>query len=70
MATFKEELKMTTQKEQTQDAKMIQLALYREYGFQPCLKDIEILESVENPDFPWHLEKATFTPSIKTNLAG
>lgn len=30
---------MTTQKEQTQDAKMIQLALYREYGFQPCLKD-------------------------------
>ncbi len=26
---------MTTQKEQTQDAKMIQLALYREYGFQP-----------------------------------
>lgn len=57
-ATFKEELKMTTQKEQTQDAKMIQLALYREYGFQPCLKDIEILESVENPDFPWHLERA------------
>lgn len=58
VAIFKEELKMTTQKEQTQDAKMIQLALYREYGFQPCLKDIEILESVENPDFPWHLERA------------
>lgn len=40
---------MTTQKEQTQDAKMIQLALYREYGFQPCLKDIEILESTAAP---------------------
>ena len=46
---------MTTQKEQTQDAKMIQLALYREYGLKQCLKDIEILE---NPDFPWHLERA------------
>lgn len=49
---------MTKRMEQTQNAKMVQLALYREYGFQPCLKDIEILESVENPDFPWHLEKA------------
>lgn len=55
---------MATQKEQTQDAKMIQLALYREYGFQPCLKDIEILESVENPDFPWHLEQSTALQSI------
>ena len=43
---------MTKRMEQTQNAKMVQLALYREYGFQPCLKDIEILESVENPDFP------------------
>lgn len=49
---------MTKRMEQTQNAKMVQLALYHEYGFQPCLKDIEILESVETPDFPWHLERA------------
>lgn len=49
---------MTKRMEQTQNAKAVQLALFREYGFQPCLKDIEILESVENPDFPWHLERA------------
>lgn len=29
---------MTKRMEQTQNAKMVQLALFREYGFQPCLK--------------------------------
>ena len=33
---------MTKRMEQTQNAKMVQLALSREYGFQPSLKDIEI----------------------------
>ena len=51
---------MTTRMEQKQDAKKIQLALFREYGFQPCLKDIEILESVEfpDPDYPGNLARA------------
>lgn len=49
---------MTTQKEQTQNAKMVQLALFREYGFQPCLKDITILHTADFDEFPGHLEKA------------
>ena len=49
---------MTTQKEHTQDAKMIQLALFREYGFQPYLKDITILHTADFDEFPGHLEKA------------
>lgn len=47
-ATFKEE--------QTQNAKMVQLALFREYGFQPCLKDIKILNTRDFDEFPGHVE--------------
>lgn len=49
---------MTKRMEQTQDAKMIQLALFREYGFQPSLKDITILHTADFDEFPGHLEKA------------
>ena len=56
MATFKEEQKMTKRMEQTQNAKMVQLALFREYGFQPCLKDIKILNTRDFDEFPGHVE--------------
>lgn len=56
MATFKEEQKMTKHMEQTQNAKMVQLALFREYGFQPCLKDIKILHTADFDEFPGHVE--------------
>lgn len=36
--------------------KAAQLALFREYGFQPNLKDIEILATADFPDFPGHVE--------------
>lgn len=55
-ATFKEEQKMTKRMEQTQNAKMVQLALFREYGFQPCLKDIKILNTRDFDEFPGHVE--------------
>lgn len=38
---------MTKKMEQTQNAKAVQLALFREYGFQPCLKDITILHTAD-----------------------
>lgn len=47
-----------TKMEQTQNAKAVQLALFREYGFQPCLKDIKILHTADFEEFPGHLEKA------------
>ena len=47
-----------TEMEQTQNAKAVQLALFREYGFQPCLKDIKILHTADFEEFPGHLEKA------------
>lgn len=49
---------MTKRMEQTQNAKMVQLALFREYGFQPCLKDIKILHTADFEEFPGHLEAA------------
>jgi hypothetical protein len=48
---FKEEQKMTKRMEQTQNAKKVQLALFREYGFQPCLKDIKILNTRDFDEF-------------------
>jgi hypothetical protein len=36
--------------------KTVQLALFREYGFQPCRKDIEILMNVDFPEFPGHVK--------------
>ena len=47
-----------TKMEQTQNIKAVQLALFREYGFQPCLKDIKILHTADFEEFPGHLEKA------------
>lgn len=47
---------MTKRMEQTQNAKMVQLALFREYGFQPCLKDIKILNTRDFDEFPGHAE--------------
>lgn len=47
---------MTKRMEQTQNAKMVQLALFREYGFQPCLKDIKILNTRDFDEFPGHVE--------------
>lgn len=47
---------MTKRMEQTQNAKMVQLALFREYGFQPCLKDIKILNTCDFDEFPGHVE--------------
>lgn len=47
-----------TKMEQKQDAKAVQLALFREYGFQPSLKDIKILHTADFEEFPGHLEKA------------
>ena len=47
-----------TKMEQTQNAKAVQLALSREYGFQPCLKDITILHTADFEEFPGHLETA------------
>lgn len=41
--------------------KIIQLALFREYGFQPCLKDIEIYNTSDFPEFPGHVETAYIT---------
>lgn len=49
---------MRTRMEQKQDAKAVQLALFREYGFQPSLKDITILHTADFDEFPGHLEKA------------
>lgn len=40
------------------NAKAVQLALSREYGFQPCLKDITILHTADFEEFPGHLETA------------
>lgn len=45
-----------TKMEQKQDAKKIQLALFREYGFQPSLKDITILHTADFDEFPGHVE--------------
>lgn len=45
-----------TKMEQTQNAKAVQLALFREYGFQPCLKDITILHTADFEEFPGHVE--------------
>ena len=42
---------MTKRMEQTQNAKKVQLALFREYGFQPCLKDIKILNTRDFDEF-------------------
>ena len=36
--------------------KTVQLALFREYGFQPCRKDIEILMNVDFPEFPGYVK--------------
>lgn len=47
---------MTTRTEQTQNAKAVQLALFREYGFQPSLKDIKILHTGYFDEFPRHVE--------------
>ena len=47
-----------TKMEQTQNTKAVQLALFREYGFQPCLKDITILHTADFDEFPGHLEEA------------
>lgn len=47
---------MTKRMEQTQNAKMVQRALFREYGFQPCLKDIKILHTADFDEFPGHVE--------------
>lgn len=47
---------MTTRTEQTQNAKAVKLALYREYGFSPCLKDIKILHTAYFDEFPGHVE--------------
>lgn len=47
---------MTKRMEQTQNAKMVQLALFREYGFQPSLKDIKILNTRDFDEFPGHVE--------------
>lgn len=47
-----------TKMERTQDAKKVQLALFREYGFQPSLKDIKILHTADFEEFPGHLESA------------
>lgn len=45
-----------TKMEQTQNAKAVQLALYREYGFQPSLKDIKILQTRDFDEFPGRVE--------------
>lgn len=45
-----------TKMEQTQNAKAVQLALFREYGFQPFLKDITILHTADFEEFPGHVE--------------
>lgn len=47
---------MTKRMEQNQNAKKVQLALFREYGFQPCLKDIKILNTRDFDEFPGHVE--------------
>lgn len=47
---------MTKKMEQTANAKLVQLALFREYGFQPCLKDIKILHTGYFDEFPRHVE--------------
>ncbi len=47
---------MTKRMKQTQNAKKVQLALFREYGFQPNLKDIEILRTADFAEFPGHVE--------------
>lgn len=47
-----------TKLKHTNNAKAVQLALFREYGFQPCLKDITILHTADFDEFPGHLEKA------------
>lgn len=68
---------MTKRMEQTQNAKMVQLALFREYGFQPSLKDIKILNTRDFDEFPGHVE-ALYTvikpheplPGIKRGTTG
>lgn len=52
---------MTKRMEQTQNAKMVQLALFREYGFQPCLKDIKILNTRDFDEFPGHVKAISIT---------
>lgn len=47
---------MTTRMKQINNAKAVQLALFREYGFQPCLKDIKILNTRDFDEFPGHVE--------------
>lgn len=47
---------MTTRMKQINNAKMVQLALFREYGFQPSLKDIKILNTRDFDEFPGHVE--------------
>ncbi len=47
---------MTTRMKQINNAKKVQLALFREYGFQPSLKDIEILNTRDFDEFPGHVE--------------
>ena len=44
---------MTKRMEQTQNAKMVQLALYREYGFQPA----EIISDAEAAAAAWLMLK-------------
>lgn len=55
---------MTKRMEQTQNAKMVQLALFREYGFQPCLKDIKILNTRDFDEFPGHVEAYRKQPAM------
>ena len=45
-----------TKLEHTNNAKAVQLALFREYGFQPNLKDIQILATADFAEFPGHVE--------------
>ena len=52
---------MTTRMKQINNAKMVQLALFREYGFQPNLKDIKILNTRDFDEFPGHVETAYIT---------
>lgn len=49
---------MTKRMKKINNAKAVQLALFREYGFQPSLKDITILHTADFDEFPGHLEKA------------
>ncbi len=45
-----------TKLEHKNNTKAVQLALFREYGFQPSLKDIKILHTADFEEFPGHVE--------------